>query len=85
MWRVVRRTLTLICFFLIVGCVVQPDDCESMKSETIKYLWSVNMKQVEKLVRAITLINDALEVTKTLGDDIQYPLLDCETAIYKKG
>jgi hypothetical protein len=42
------------------------------------------MKQVEKLVRAITLINDALEVTKTLGDDIQYPLLDCETAIYKK-
>jgi hypothetical protein len=42
------------------------------------------MKQVEKLVRAITLINEALEVTKTLGDDIQYPLLDCETAIYKK-
>lgn len=42
------------------------------------------MRQVESLVRAITLINEALEVTKTLGDDIRYPLLDCETAIYKK-
>jgi len=42
------------------------------------------MKQVEKLVRAITLINDALEVTKTLGDDIRMPLVDCATAIYNK-
>ena len=42
------------------------------------------MKQVEKLVRAITLINQALEVTKTLGDDIRVPLVDCEIAIYNK-
>jgi len=49
-----------------------------------QYLWSVNMKQVEKLVRAITLINQALEVTKTLGDDIRVPLVDYEIAIYNK-
>ena len=42
------------------------------------------MKQVEKLVRAITLINQALEVTKTLGDDIRVPLVDYEIAIYNK-
>jgi len=42
------------------------------------------MKQVEKLVRAITLVNQALEVTKTLGDDIVMPLVECEIAIYNK-
>jgi len=42
------------------------------------------MRQVESLIRAITLINEALEVTKTLGDDIRMPLVDCEIAIYKK-
>lgn len=42
------------------------------------------MKQVERLVRAITLVNQALEVTKTLGDDIVMPLAECEIAIIKK-
>ena len=42
------------------------------------------MKQVEKLVRAITLVNQALEVTKTLGDDIVMPLVECEIAILEK-
>ena len=42
------------------------------------------MKQVERLVRAITLVNQALEVTKTLGDDIVMPLVECEIAILKR-
>ena len=41
------------------------------------------MKQVERLVRAITLVNQALEVTKTLGDDIRMPLVECEISIIK--
>ena len=42
------------------------------------------MKQVERLIRAITLINSAIEVTKTLGDDIRMPLVDSEMAIFDK-
>jgi|TARA_R110002073_G_scaffold60674_2_gene152565 hypothetical protein len=54
-----------------------------MKSETINIYRSVNMKKVERLIRAITLINEALEVTRTLGDDIRMPLVECEIAILK--
>ena len=39
---------------------------------------------VEKLVNATALINQILEVTKTLGDDIRMPLVECDIAIIKR-
>ena len=39
---------------------------------------------VEKLVNATALINRLLEVTKTLGDDIRMPIVECDIAIIKR-
>ena len=39
---------------------------------------------VEKLVNATALINQILEVTRTLGDDIRMPLVECDIAIIKR-
>jgi|TARA_R110000824_G_C14880746_1_gene643352 hypothetical protein len=39
---------------------------------------------VEKLVNATALINQLLEVTKTLGDDIRMPIVECDIAIIKR-
>jgi hypothetical protein len=36
------------------------------------------------LVNATALINQILEVTKTLGDDIRMPLVECDIAIIKR-
>mgnify|MGYP003652687673 FL=1 len=39
---------------------------------------------IEKLVNATALINQLLEVTKTLGDDIRMPIVECDIAIIKR-
>jgi len=53
-------------------------------ANNFNYLEVIIMKRIEKLVRSMTAINQALEETKTLGDDIRFPLIDSEMAIIKK-
>jgi len=39
---------------------------------------------VEKLVTAMRLVNQLLDVTRTLGDDIVMPIVECELALLKR-
>jgi hypothetical protein len=41
-------------------------------------------KDVEKLVTAMRLVNQLLDVTRTLGDDIVMPIVECELALLKR-
>tara|TARA_R110000765_G_scaffold394654_1_gene488203 strand:+ start:136 stop:327 length:192 start_codon:yes stop_codon:yes gene_type:complete len=41
-------------------------------------------KDVEKLVTAMRLVNQLLDVTRTLGDDIVMPIVECDIAIIKR-